>query len=238
MTARHAFARGLAAAALLAGAAAWPSAAQAFQVRPVRLDLGNRQPTAQLMVSNPTARPLLIQAEAFDWSQDQDRDQLQPSQDLIVNPPIFELAPGAQQVVRVGLRRAAQDGVERPHRIWLSQVATTPEEGDSGVQMLLRLSLPVFVVGTGTGAPQARWQRHAADGVVELNNPGARHLHVRELRLMAEDAAPTSLGPCYALPGGRCRWPLPTAMRHKTLRIEADGDAGTLRSQFDAVAAQ
>lgn len=79
MTARHAFARGLAAAALLAGAAAWPSAAQAFQVRPVRLDLGNRQPTAQLMVSNPTARPLLIQAEAFDWSQDQDRDQLQPS---------------------------------------------------------------------------------------------------------------------------------------------------------------
>ncbi|QHE75087.1 fimbrial biogenesis chaperone [Hydrogenophaga sp. PBL-H3] len=240
MTARAPLAHwlGAAALALLVAAAGWPAQVHAFQVRPVRLDLGNRQPTAQLMVSNPTSRPLLIQAEAFDWSQEQDRDQLQPSQDLIVNPPIFELAPGAQQVVRVGLRRAAKDGVERPHRIWLTQVATTSDEGDNGVQMLLRLSLPVFVTGTGTGAALAEWQRHAQDGVVELNNPGARHLHVRELRLLADDATPTSLGPCYALPGGRCRWPLPTALRHKTLRIEADSDAGTLRSQFDAVAAQ
>lgn len=223
---------------LLLGAALLCGNAEAFQVRPVRLDLGSRQPTGQLVVSNPTARPLLIQAEAFDWSQTQDRDQLQPSSDLIVNPPIFELAPGAQQVVRVGLRRAAQDGVERPHRIWLTQVATTPDEGDTGVQMLLRLSLPVFVVGTGAGTSQAQWQRGAADGVVELNNAGTRHVHVRELRLASDDGAPTTLGPCYALPGGRCRWPLPPALRHKTLRIEADSNAGTLRSQLDAVAAQ
>lgn len=223
---------------LLLGMALFPGRAEAFQVRPVRLDLGSRQPTAQLVVSNPTSRPLLIQAEAFDWSQEQDRDQLLPSQDLIVNPPIFELAAGARQVVRVGLRRAAQDGVERPHRIWLTQVATTPAEGDAGVQMLLRLSLPVFVVGTGTGTAQARWQHLAADGAVVLDNPGARHMHVRELRLLGDDAAPVVLGPCYALPGGRCRWPLPSALRHKTLRIEADSNVGTLRTQFDAVAAQ
>jgi fimbrial chaperone protein len=223
---------------LLLGAALLCGSAQAFQVRPVRLDLGSRQPTGQLVVSNPTARPLLIQAEGFDWSQTQDRDELVPSHDLIVNPPIFELAPGAQQVVRVGLRRAAQDGVERPHRIWLTQVATTPEEGDTGVQMLLRLSLPVFVVGTGTGAAQASWQRGGTDAVVELNNAGARHVHVRELRLAGDDGTPTTLGPCYALPGGRCRWPLPPALRHKTLRIEADSNAGTLRSQIDAVASQ
>lgn len=223
---------------LLLGAALLGGHAEAFQVRPVRLDLGSRQPTGQLVVSNPTARPLLIQAEAFDWSQTQDRDQLQPSHDLIVNPPIFELAPGAQQVVRVGLRRAAQDGVERPHRIWLTQVATTPEEGDTGVQMLLRLSLPVFVVGTGAGAAQTHWHRSGPDAVVELHNAGARHVHVRELRLAGDDGTPTTLGPCYALPGGRCRWPLPPALRHKTLRIEADSNAGTLRSQIDAVAAQ
>ncbi|PZO20288.1 MAG: hypothetical protein DCF26_03795 [Burkholderiales bacterium] len=229
---------GAAAMALLVGAAVWPQHAHGFQVRPVRLDLGHRQATAQLVVSNPTARPLLIQAEAFDWSQDQDRDQLLPSGDLIVNPPIFELAPGAQQVVRVGLRRPAQDGVERPHRIWLSQVATAPKEDDSGVQMLLRLSLPVFVTGAGTPAAQTRWQRNAASSELELHNPGARHVHVRELRLLADDASPTRLGACYALPGGRCRWPLPPALRHKALRIEADSDAGPLRSHFDAVVAQ
>ena len=48
---------------LLLGAALLGGHAEAFQVRPVRLDLGSRQPTGQLVVSNPTARPLLIQAE-------------------------------------------------------------------------------------------------------------------------------------------------------------------------------
>lgn len=210
--------------------------AWAFQVRPVRVDLGSRQPAAQLVVSNPTTRTLLIQAEAFDWSQDKDREGLTPTGNLIVNPPIFELAPGAQQVVRVGLRRAIEAAVEVPYRIWLTQVATPGEATDTGVQMLLRVSLPVFVTGAGTGAPQAVWTRGAADGALELGNSGARHLHVRELRLLADGASAEPLAPCYALPGGQCRWSVPPALRDKVLRIEADSDAGLLRGQVDALA--
>lgn len=212
------------------------SAAQAFQVRPVRVDLGSRQPAAQLVVSNPTAQTMLIQADAFEWLQARDKESLNPTEHLIVNPPIFELAPGAQQVVRVGLRRAVEAAVELPYRIWLTQVATPGEANDTGVQMLLRVSLPVFVTGAATGTAQAVWQRGVSDGAVELGNSGARHLHVRELRLAAEGAAPQSLGPCYALPGGQCRWPVPAAMRDKPLRIEADSNAGTLRTQVEALA--
>lgn len=210
--------------------------AQAFQVRPVRVDLGSRQPASQLVVTNPTAFPMLIQADAFEWSQNRDKDSLNPSSNLIVNPPIFELAPGAQQVVRVGLRRAIESGVEVPYRIWLTQVATPGEPTDSGVQMLLRVSLPVFVTGVGTGAPQPVWQRDATDGAVEMGNNGARHLHVRELRLVADGARPEPLGPCYALPGGLCRWAVPAALRDKPFRIEADSDAGLLRSSVEALA--
>lgn len=211
--------------------------AQAFQVRPVRVELGSRQLAAQLVVSNPTPRTMLIQADAFAWSQEKDRESLDPSANLIVNPPIFELAPGAQQVVRVGLRRAVEAGVEVPYRIWLTQVATPGDPADTGVQMLLRVSLPVFVTGSGTGAPQAVWQRGAAaDGALELGNSGARHLHVRALRLVADGVNPEPLGPCYALPGGLCRWPLPAALRERAFRIEADSDAGTLRSEIDALA--
>lgn len=210
--------------------------AQAFQVRPVRVDLGSRLPASQLVVTNPTAQTMLIQADAFDWSQNRDKETLNPTTNLIVNPPIFELAPGAQQVVRVGLRRAVESAVEVPYRIWLTQVATPGEASDSGVQMLLRVSLPVFVTGAGTGAPQAVWQRDANDGAVELGNSGARHLHVRELRLVADGAKPEPLGPCYALPGGLCRWAVPAALRDKPLRIEADSDAGLLRSSVEALA--
>lgn len=210
--------------------------ALAFQVRPVRIDLSPRQTATQLVVSNPGPHPLLVQAEAFDWTQDQTRDQLSPSQSLILNPPIFELAPGAQQVLRVGLRRAAEPGVERAHRVWLTQVPTPGAGTDSGVQMLLRVSLPVFVLGTGTGAPRPMWRRDPASGAVALDNPGGQHLHVRELRLQPEAGETVTLGPCYALPGGQCRWEVPAALRAPTVQLQADTDAGPLQTRLDAPA--
>lgn len=220
-------------------AAAWAiallfaSAAHAFQVRPVRVDLNNRATATQLMVHNPTPRPLLLQAEAFDWTQDGAQDALRPTQALIVNPPIVEIAPGASQVVRLGLRGPLEAGVQRHFRVWLTQVAT-PELLDSGVQLLMRVSLPVFVTGAGTPGPQPQWQ-HRGDAV-ELRNTGARHLQVRELRLTAGDGRQITLGPCYALPAGLCRWPLPAGWSG-ALRWEADSDAGALAGALDAPAA-
>jgi fimbrial chaperone protein len=209
------------------------SAAQAFQVRPVRLDLGSRVAASQLMVHNPTNRPLLLQAEAFDWTQDGGADQLKPTQALIVNPPIFELAPGATQVVRVGLRQAVESGVERSHRLWLSQIPT-PGEGDDGVQLLLRVSLPVFVTGVATPPAQPRWQR---DGeALELHNAGGRHLQVHALRLQSDQGASASFGPCYALPGQFCRWNLPAGWSAATTRFDADTSAGPQRGVVDALA--
>lgn len=206
-------------------------AALAFQVRPVRVELGSRAPATQLTVHNPTPRPLLLQAEAFDWSQNDAGDQLRPTTALIVNPPIVEIAPGASQVIRVGLRGAVEAGVQRSYRLWLTQVAT-PELLDSGVQLLMRVSLPVFVTGTGTPGPQPQW-RHTGQGVA-LGNTGARHLQVRSLKLTGPDGRESTLGPCYALPGGQCHWPQPAGWSAGRLRWEADSDAGPLTGALDA----
>lgn len=208
------------------------STAHAFQVRPVRVDLGNRASATQLMVHNPTPRPLLLQSEAFEWTQNDAQDALRPTQALIVNPPIVEIAPGASQVVRVGLRGPLEAGVERSFRVWLTQVAT-PELLDSGVQLLMRVSLPVFVTGAGTPGPQPQWQ-HKGDAL-ELRNAGARHLQVRTLRLTSGDGREATLGPCYALPAGLCRWPLPVGWSG-ALRWDADSDAGALSGALDAPA--
>jgi len=208
------------------------SAAHGFQVRPVRVDFSNRATATQLMVHNPTPRPLLLQAEVFEWAQLDAQDTLRPTQALIVNPPIVEIAPGASQVVRVGMRGPLEAGVERSFRIWLTQVAT-PELADSGVQLLMRVSLPVFVTGAGTPGPQPHW-RHTGDAL-ELRNAGARHLQVRALTMVAEDGRRAALGPCYALPAGLCRWPLPTGWSG-ALRWEADSDTGALAGALNAPA--
>lgn len=221
------------AAALLSSLLAEPS--QAFQVRPVRVDLATRQAAAQLVVSNPTDRSLLIQAQVWSWSQDATEERLSPAADLIVNPPIFELAPGAQQVVRVGLRQPLPPGREQSWRLWLSQVAIPGASADSGVQMLLRVSLPVFGIGEAVDGPAPRWWRQ--DGVsVGLANDGARHVHVRGLHLQADGLPPQALGPCYALSGGGCRWTLPREWQGRALSLEADSSIGRLRAQFDGPA--
>lgn len=207
-------------------------AAQAFQVRPVRLELGSRVAASQLVVHNPGQRPLLLQAQAFDWDQENGEERLAPSQALIVNPPIFEIAPGASQVVRVGLRRAVESGVERSHRIWLSQVPT-PEDADAGVQLLLRVSLPVFVTGTATPAALPQWQRQGQ--TLALHNGGGRHLQVRALQLVSDAGETASFGPCYALPGQQCRWALPPGWAAETTRFDADTNAGPQRGVVDAV---
>jgi fimbrial chaperone protein len=218
-------------AGLLVGLMALPSVA--FQVRPVRVELGARQPSAQLVVSNPTERPVLIQAQVWSWSQEAGQERLDPAADLIVNPPIFELAPGAQQVVRVGLRQGLPPGQEQTWRLWLSQVATPGAAGEPGVQMLLRVSLPVFGAGEGLAGPQPRWQRQDRGATLVLANEGARHVHVRELRLQTEGEPARALGPCYALAGGVCRWTLPPEWQDRSVRAEADTSAGRLRTQLD-----
>lgn len=222
--------RRLVAAALLA--LALPAAA--FQVRPVRLDLDRQRPATQITVSNPTARPLLIQAEAFDWTQQGSEDQLRPSEALILNPPIFELAPGASQLVRVGLRQGAAPGRERSHRLWFTQLLTPADRAAGGIQMALRVSLPVFVLGEQTAAADARWT--ATPDALLLGNRGARHLHVRALQVDTDDGRQDTLGPCYALPDGACRWALPAALQGRALRLRADTDAGWLEGRPDAPA--
>ena len=218
-------------------AAAWlgMTAAHAFQVRPVRVELSARAPTAQLLVSNPGPHPVLLQAQALHWAQDERGERLEPDADLIVNPPIFELAPGAQQLVRVGLRRPLPAGRQRTWRLWLSQVALPADGAAGGVQMLVRVSLPVFGEGDGLGGPEPAWRLEPGGRALVLNNGGARHLHVRTLRLVDEAQAPLTLGPCYALAGGRCRWVLPAAWVGRALSVDADTDVGPWRGRVDAV---
>lgn len=208
--------------------------AMSFQVRPVRLELGSRVSASQLVVHNPTQHTLLLQAEAFDWNQEHSKDRLQPTQALILNPPIFELPPGASQVLRVGLRKPAQAGVEQSHRIWLSQVPT-PQEGNGGVQMLLRVSLPVFVTGAATPPAQPSWQRQGH--TLALHNSGGRYLQVRAMQLLSDQGETASFGPCYALPGQQCRWDLPPGWTGAGTRCDADTSVGPQRGRFDAAAA-
>jgi fimbrial chaperone protein len=207
-------------------AAAW---AGGFEVQPVQLAMRVGQPSTVLTVSNPTTEPVLIQAEAFVWQQDKGEDVLLPAPGLLLNPPIFELAPGARQLVRIGFKPGSvpPSAREASYRIWLSQLPAARTDDDApGVQLLFRLSLPLFVSPRQAMAAQPVWT--LSGGELVLANPGARHVHLLSLTLRraAGERMNLNLSQRYVLAGAELHWPLPTEWQERALSIELVTDVG------------
>jgi fimbrial chaperone protein len=103
------------------------------------------------MLTNDGDKPTSMQARAYDWSQRTDEDQLADSNLIVVSPPLFTIPPKGTQVVRLILRRPPVGG-EATYRIVLDQIPGPKEPGE--VQMVLRLSIPVFAAPETKAVPQ------------------------------------------------------------------------------------
>jgi fimbrial chaperone protein len=95
------------AAALAATGLAWlplPAGAAAFSVTPIRIYMQPRDRAVAITIVNEGDTEVALQAELNNWSQKADgTDELTPTEDLILSPPILKLAPKARQVVRLAL---------------------------------------------------------------------------------------------------------------------------------------
>jgi fimbrial chaperone protein len=210
--------------------AAASALAGAFAVSPGRATLAAGQQAVALNVKNEGKEPAVLQLETMRWSQHEGRDVYEPTREILATPPLFTLAPGATQIVRIGLRREADAERELAYRVFVQEV---PQGAVAvrGLQVALRLGIPVFVTAA-RAAPQARWQAtRTSEGVrLALANEGAAHLQVIELRakLGAREVAHVGM-PSYVLPGQRREWHWAApAGAPGPLRISARTDAGDL----------
>ena len=149
--------------AALAGLAALfalsSAGAGTFTISPLRVDFTGAASTAALTVRNEEAAPVVVQAEGLAWSQDGGQDAFQPTRDLLVSPAVFTLAPGGSQLVRVALRRGPDATRELSYRMMLQEVPQAASPDFTGLQVALRLSIPVFVAPLAPSAPRARMER-------------------------------------------------------------------------------
>ena len=220
---------------LLGGAgAAW---AGAFSVSPIRVDLSARHVVEALTVHNVGDAATLVQLDVVAWSQHDGKNVYLPSTDLLATPPIFTVAAGATQVVRVGLRRGVDARSELTYRVYLQEVAPAPKPGFQGLQVALRIGVPVFVAPVAPAAPVLHWRAQAA-GAGELRltlaNDGAMHTRISGLTL-AQGATPalTKAAPAYVLAGQRVSWKIGMAVAPGApLRLGADSDAGPLHADL------
>jgi fimbrial chaperone protein len=199
----------LQASAILAAVAAAPAPAVAgsLQVDPIRLEINSGRRTATLRVTNQEQTPVAIRAYALTWSQVDGEDRYVESSAVIVSPPIFTIPGGATQLIRVGLRNPS--GEARAFRLMVEEVPQASPGG--GVQVALRLNLPLFVsIQPGT-AQELGWSAsRGADGLwtVEASNRGRNYVRVEPAAAKAatgiDFAGNVNLG--VVLPGSRRRW--------------------------------
>jgi fimbrial chaperone protein len=225
-------------AVLLVALEGHPALAGSFQVNPIRVELDSRSTTQSLVIRNDAAEPLVVQLSLNAWQQADGSDVYTPTHEAIVTPPIAHVPPGGEQVVRVGLRRAPDPSRQLSYRLFVQEVAAPAAAGFAGLQVALRVGIPVFV------APQSAVKRELAwvasregDGSLRLGveNRGNVHVQLVELVVRAPDhdepiAHQQQLA--YVLAGQSCVFVLPASWPSQALpgavRVSAFGDAGDL----------
>lgn len=211
-----------------------PAQAADIGISPVAVHLDRVNDRATVSVANSGNEAVVMQVEAIAWKRVGNADHDAPTTDMVINPSVFTVQGGQTQLVRVGLRRAAQGQSEGTYRIVLREVPQAPRPGEvrlSGqVRVLMALRVPVYVAPSNV-VREVRWQAaQQMDGsvVASLRNDGNVHERVGKLQVRSADGV-ALLGEepaAVVFPGEersfRLRLPTPADRRRLTLEVATD----------------
>lgn len=198
-------------------------------VSPIRVDLDAGRRSGALTLQNFTERRYRFQVEVMRWTQTpQGEDIYAPASGVLANPPLFELQPQAQQIVRVGLLGEIPAGTEASYRIYFTEIEQPQPAAVSGLNVLLRLGVPMFVAPVAAARHRLEWSARLQDGTLQLQADNRGNVHERRAQLRIADAERgTALhaetGFRDILPGSRWQWTFPAGTTAPAqLKIEAN----------------
>jgi fimbrial chaperone protein len=218
-------------------------------VSPTSVALDPAHLVRSVQLRNSAAMPLRIEVAIKRWSQRRDgswdlTDLAGPS-DLIVHPLNFDVAPGAAQLVRVGVSRPPAAGPEQAYRLILRELP--PESGlhsATGLSILSELTLPVFVSdGSARAEPaleseaieQGRWRYRLLAGERGHLSPTEASLRLFDATGALLSTRPVSQGYVLAGAGLPVEVTLDPATCEKAARYELAVLDGVLEGPLPAV---
>jgi fimbrial chaperone protein len=212
-----------------------PTLASTFNISPIRVQLSATHRTEALTLTNADDSPVVVQVRLYSWSQKDGAEKLEDTRELLSTPPVLQIPPNGQQIIRVALRRDPDPTQELTYRVIFEEVPQAAPKEFSGLRVALHLSVPIFVAPVqGKANPQLAWQsRWLSNGQLEVAaiNSGTGHLQVTDF----EALFPGSLMPLrgvsskYVLPGSRVSWiltPPADATRQGVVPIRGHSDQG------------
>jgi fimbrial chaperone protein len=209
-------------------AAPW-AAASTFTVSPIRLHLDGASRTEALTLHNANDVPVVVQVQAVEWTQAGGVDRFASTRDIIATPQVLTLAPGAEAIVRVALRREAHATRELTYRVFIQEVPPADAAPAGELNIALRLSLPIFVTPSVDPAAQLEWKASWLDESslrLQASNTGQAHVQMFEVGVTPGAAVKAGT---YVLPGSEGSWVVPVPRdidRSGVMRIRATSDAG------------
>ena len=218
--------------------------AGSFEVNPIRIDLSEKSRSAALSVRNSGTEAVVVQTSIVSWAQENGQDVYTPTKEILGTPPIATIPPGGEQILRLGMRRAPDAVNELTYRVFLQEVPPPPKPGFQGLQVALRLSLPIFVQPRqGPAKATLVWnlELQGDDTLrLRLDNNGTGHIQISEIALFQpgqEQAVASQSSLVYVLPGQSRAWVLKTQTARlkptDRLHLKVSTDAGSVDTDID-----
>lgn len=185
--------------------------ASGLQVAPTSLTLTARQSADGLWLSNTGDTAISAQVRVYRWTQQNGEDQEVPTREVLVSPPMIQLATADRQLIRVIRTGPPPADAEAAYRVVIDELPLDNTPLKKGVQFVLRYSVPVFMGPVSDTPPQLSWKvnRQGQQAVLEVSNTGGTHAQVAELSFSDSRGKRTEVHPGllgYVLPGAQMRW--------------------------------
>lgn len=206
--------------AALLGLLPYCATGASLQISPVGVRFAAGQQASSIALQNMGEAPIYGQVRVYRWDQKDGEDVLTPTRDLIVSPPIVQIAANASQAIRLVLAAGAARSAEGSYRVLIDELGREDGAAAQGVDIRLRYSVPVFLAppqAPGAAAPRddaLDWRVFRQDGgwMLRVRNDGAIHAQIGALDIgnRAGTRFEISKGLFgYVLPGRERLWKLP-----------------------------
>jgi len=166
-----------------------PSMLNAASIRlsPVSIEILNDQSASSISLYNQSNESTDLQVRVFEWRQNAGQDQLVPTEDIAVSPPFLKLKANDSYNLRVVRINPTPVSGEQTYRIIIDELPKPIDnrKADQGVNVLLRSSLPLFVVNKDA-ITKLNWsiQQEQNNASLTINNVGNRHALLNNLTLV------------------------------------------------------
>jgi len=161
--------------------------AATIRLSPVIVEILSHQKASSISLYNQSNDSADLQVRIFEWTQNAGQDQLTPTDEITISPPFLKLQPNESYNLRVVRINPEPISGEKTYRIIIDELPKPVDsrKASQGVNVLLRSSLPVFVVNKDA-ITQLNWKINTNQNEASLNisNIGNRHALINDLVLI------------------------------------------------------